>query len=245
MRTRTNWPLFLPLFFIWFTGCATVESAHPAHPIGADGRLSKNRETTSGLAVSGEELEELSSPHFGVLAFTFVNPTSEWLRIDDVNLDFGGEAQNNSIALPWGEEITSWELATSQRNAIRHANTTVLLSGLMAGGILAASVGGRSTAGRIGGVVALGAAGGMWARAVSDNTAAATFPPAHLFATPFSVPPGLFAKKWVLLNGPKTLETGCIRSVVLEYNTGKERERVKLHFSRSSSDWQKADCGHG
>src|SRR6185503_17438380 len=232
MRTRTAWSRFLPLFSLWLTGCATIEDAHPARPISPDGRLSKNRATASGLVVSGEELEELSSPYFGVLAFTFENPTSEWVRIENVILDFGSQARNDSIVLPWGEEIVSWEQATSQRNAIRHANTSTLLSVLMVGGFVAARAGGRTTA-PVGGVVGLAAVSGLWAKSLADKTSTVTFPPAHLFATPFSVPPGLFSKKWVLLNGPRTTEIGCVQSVVLEYDTSKGRERVHLQFRPS------------
>jgi hypothetical protein len=233
----------LPLLFLCVTGCASIESAHPARPISPDGRPSQTRETASGLVVSGEELDELSSTHFGVLAFTFVNPTNDWVRIDNVALDFGSKPRNDSIVLPFGEEIASWELATSQRNAVHRANTTTLLSALMIGGAVTAAAGGRSTGGRIGGLVALGAAGGLWAQALADKTSAVTFPPAHLFATPFSVPPGLFSKKWVLLNGPKTPEVGCISAVVVEYDTSKGRERVQLSFGRSGSYWQNAACG--
>jgi hypothetical protein len=262
MQTRTKWPRFWPLFSLWLAGCATIEDAHPARPISPDGRLSKNRATASGLVVSGEELEELSSPYFGVLAFTFENPTSEWVRIENVILDFGSQARNDSIVLPWGEEISSWEQATSQRNAIRHANTTTLLSVLMVGG-MAARAGGRST-GAVGGLVSIAAVSGFWAKSLADKTSAVTFPPAHLFATPFSVPPGLFSKKWVLLNGPRSPEVGCIQSVVLEYDTSRGRERVHLQFrpsppvedSRASSQvplppppsssyWQKAACDSG
>ena len=263
MQTRTTWSRFWPLFPLWLIGCASIENAHPARPISPDGRLSKNRETAAGLVVTGEELEELSSTYFGVLAFTFENPTNEWVRIENIILDFGSQARNASIAVPWGEEIVSWEQATSQRNAIRHANTATLLGMLMVGGFVAARAGGRTTA-PVGGVVGLAAVSGLVARSLADRTSALTFPPAHLFATPFSVPPGLFSKKWVLLNGPTTPEVGCIQSVVLEYDTRRGRERVHLQFrpsrpaedSRatsqvplpplpSRSDWQKVACGSG
>ncbi len=243
MDTRTHWLRCLPLSALCLASCATIESAHPARPISSDGLPLQTRETPSGLVVSGEELDELSSPYFGVLAFTFMNPTNDWVRIDNVALDFGSKPRNDSIVLPFGEEIASWELATSQRNAIRRANTSTLLSALMIGGAVTAAAGGRSTVGRIGGLVALGAVGGLWAQAIADKTTAVTFPPAHLFATPFSVPPGLFSKKWVLLNGPKTSDAGCISAVAVEYDTSKGREKVKLHFGRSGSSWQNAACG--
>jgi len=243
MRTRIRLSRVLPFFLLCLAGCASIENAHPAHPVGPDGRPYGRRETASGLVVTGEEISELSSTYFGVLAFTFVNPTNDWLRIDNVVLDFGSQARNESIALPWGEEIASWELATSQRNAIRRANTNNALGALMAAGFLTARVAGRSEVGAIGGLVSIGAAAGLAGKALAHERAALTFPPAHLLATPFSVPPGLFAKKWVLLNGPKTRDFGCIHSVALEYDSGKGRERVQLYFQRTGSDWQKAVCG--
>jgi hypothetical protein len=200
-------------------------------------------ETASGLTISGEEMDELSSEHFGVLAVTFENPTNDWVRIESVNLDFGSANRNQSIFVPWGEEIVSWELATAQRNAIRRINTDHALSLLAMGGAIAAGAGRGSAVGAVGGIVALGSVGALWARAIDQHTTAATFPPAHLFATPFSVPPGLFAKKWVLLNGPKTTDRWCVTALSLDYEVaGKGRERVHLPFGRGGSYWQTAAC---
>ena len=224
-------------------GCATVANQHTARPISADGRPSAGPETASGITISGEELEELSSRNFGVLAVTFQNPTNDWIKIESVHLDFGSEAKNKSIFVPWGEEIVSWELATSQRIAIERANTTTALSILAIGGSLAAGLGRRSVVGAVGGLVALGSVAALWGKALEENATAATFPHSHLFATPFSVPPGLFAKKWVLLNGPKTAGTGCITSVNMDYEVaGQGSERVYLRFSRTGSDWHRAAC---
>jgi len=234
---------FVVLSSLLAASCATVANQHTARPISADGQPSASFETASGLTISGEELEELSSRHFGVLAVTFQNPTNDWLRIDGVHLDFGSEARNQSIFVPWGEEILSWELATSQRIAIERANTTTALSMLAMGGSIAAGLGRRSAVGVVGGMVALGSVTALWAKALEESTTAATFPPAHLFATPFSVPPGLFAKKWVLLNGPKTADAGCVASLHMDYEVaGKGRERVYLRFSRNGSEWHSAAC---
>jgi hypothetical protein len=247
MRSRSSrfYSFLLPIFSasgVLASGCATVANTHTARPILADGRASDRSETPSGLTISGEEVDELSSRHFGVLAVTFENPTSEWVRIDSVNLDFGNDALNQSMFVPWGEDIVSWEQATSQRLAIRRANTSTILSVLAVGGTLAAGLGRRSGVAVIGGAVALGSVTALWSKAVADQTSAATFPPSHLFATPFSVPPGLFAKKWVLLNGPTTPEAGCIHSVSINYVTAKGPERVRLAFARDGSDWQRSAC---
>ena len=227
------------------SACATVANTHTARPISADGATSGNP-NASGMTVSGEELEEVSSPHFGVIAVTFENPTSGWVQIDDVQLDFGSDAKNQNVFIPWGEQITSWELATSQRIAIRRVNTENVLGMLAIGGAVAAGLGRRSAVGAVGGLVALGSMGALWAQAVNNNTTAAMLPPAHLLATPFSVPPGLFAKKWVLLNSVSTSAGGCIGSVKIDYTVnGKGRERVWLPFSRGGSEWQGSTCRGG
>lgn len=241
---RTTQHLICAVFFsAWASGCATVANTHAARPVNADG-TSGGARSTSGLVVSGEELEEVSSPEFGVLAVTFENPTREWLRIDSIALDFGSDVRNQSILIPWGEQLASWELATSQRQAIRAANTSATLSLLAIGGGLAAGLGRRSAVGAVGGLVGLAAVAALWGRAIDDNATAATFPSKHLLATPFSVPPGLFAKKWILLNGPTAGASGCITSVRIEYDVAnKGRERVFLPFSRSGSQWQRGACG--
>jgi hypothetical protein len=83
----------------------------------------------------------------------------------------------------------------------------------------------------------------LWAKAIVERTNDATFPRSHLFATPFSIPPGLFAKKWVLLHGPKAPGSDCISTIEFDYDAAKGRERIRLHFDRSGSEWQSAACG--
>jgi len=40
-------------------------------------------------------------------------------------------------------------------------------------------------------------------------------------------------------------ETGCVNSIELNYDAVKGRERIRLHFARNGSEWQKAACGEG
>lgn len=68
----------------------------------------------------------------------------------------------------------------------------------------------------------------------------------HLLSLPLAIPPGLYARRWVVL-GTKApaADVGCIDWLVLDYDDDAgERERVALTFrSRPGrSHWQRAAC---
>src|SRR4029077_14255747 len=108
-----------------------------------------------------------------------------------------------------------------------------------------------------GGTVALGALAGLYAQertaAVEEAGAPARFPPTHLLTLPLRVPPGLFAKRWLLLYTAAQPLGGCIDSFILNYETSAhEHGRVLLKFKNGynyssadgvGSEWQWKSCG--
>ena len=231
--------------------CAGIPSQYYATPVDAEGRAISVLKTKSGLIVSGQELADYSSRNFGLVELTFENATSEWIRIRSLELDFGDEARNRDTFLPEGSDLDSWYLATTQRNDVRGTNSATALGALLALGEVVAVVGAVSGDRKVaaaGAAVALGSATGLSVTALHDRDERAErvrmLPRSHLLALPFSVPPHLFAKKWLLLN-TRDDSTPCVNSLLIDYDLEtREHERVSLTFRQplDASEWQRDAC---
>jgi hypothetical protein len=239
-----------------FSGCATVNSGDYGVALDDTGHPRSSDPNNEGLKISAGELGGLSSPYFGVVEVTFENNTPAWIQIDHIDLDFGTPDKNKSVLIPWGDDIDTWEEATLQRNAIRATNVHMALQLIAVAGAVGSVAGRHHAAGAIGGVVALGALAGLYGQA-RDEAVEATrdpsrFPPTHLLTMPLRIPPGLFAKRWLLLYTAARPLGGCIDSVILGYETAAhEKRRVLLTFKRSynyssadghGSEWQSLAC---
>jgi hypothetical protein len=195
----------------------------------------------------------LSSPYFGVVEVTFENNSPAWIQIDHVDLDFGTPDKNRSVFIPWGDDIDSWEQATTRRNEVRRANYEAILGLVAIGGQVARAAAGRR--GRVlGGTVTLGALAGLYAeerQAADDATREPSrFPSTHLLTMPLRIPPGLFSKRWLLLYTAAEPLGGCIDSLILGYETADHNHgRVLLKFRGEhsadwrGSEWQSKACG--
>lgn len=232
-------------------GCAHIQSEHVATPVDERGDLLEQKRTKSGLVISGEEVTALSSTHFGMVEVTLENKSSDWVRIPRLSLEFGNAAMNEEVFLPTGADITAWYLATMQRNEVSDTNEASALAGLFVLGEAAALVGaasgerGLAAAGK---GLALAAGTVAVADDISDGIQRAgrvsVLPNTHLLDLPLVVPPGLFAKKWVLVN-TRDRGTPCILGMFLDYDVEKYgHERVLLQFRRSGSRsaWQREAC---
>jgi hypothetical protein len=230
-------------------GCASVPNREPAVPIDARGNPAPATTMGSGLRVSGEELRDLSSAYFGVLEVTFENPTAEWVRVDRVTLDFGSPAKNSAIVIPAGKDLEAFVASTEQRNAVRRINRQTAFALTALGGALVAGLSptpGPSIAGGTVAVTSLSAlAIDSHAESVDTAEHVARLPASHLLAGALTVPPGLFVKRWLVLQSKQASMTECIGSVTLAYELGNaSRERVLLTFKRQDreSEWQNAAC---
>jgi hypothetical protein len=228
--------------------CATVRSGEYGVPLAANSAAPAQSKT--GLKISATELNDLSSPFLGAVEVTFENDSPAWVQIDRVDLDFGTPQKNQSVFLPWGAEIDSWDRAVAQRNAIRTVNAQSGLA-LMAlsGSVLrvAGAAGHGRAVTNAGGILAAGALIGALQQDLTDSQRdaerVATFPENHLLNVPIRIPPGLFAKRWLLLYTAARPLGGCIDSVILGFETANAgRERVLLKFKDSYTEWQKLSC---
>jgi hypothetical protein len=99
-----------------------------------------------------------------------------------------------------------------------------------------------------GSVASLGANVALIVRGKDDQVQSAQrvqpLPNNHLLSLPFVVPPGLFAKRWVLFHTPDPTSP-CVASVLLDYDIkDKGRERAWLIFRGpyDNSEWQRKAC---
>lgn len=229
-------------------GCASVSPGFRAQPLDAQGRLVDSEVSRSKLTIVGREINDLSSPYFGFVELTFLNHSAHWVRVERMQFSFGDPVADRSVFVPWGTDIQSWQHATALRNAVKEANTQTALEVLALAGTAAAAFSQDRGVKVVGGSVALGSLAALTAREYDARVKAAQsspiFPESHLLAVPFGVPPGLFAKKWVVLN---TLpgRAGCIRSMLLDYQSdaaGPERAWLTFRKRVSSSEWQSDVC---
>jgi hypothetical protein len=230
-------------------GCASVPSSEPAVPIDAQGKPVGATTTSAGLRVSGEELAELASRYFGVLEVTLENPTAEWIHIRRVTLDFGDSARNAAVSVPAGENLRAFLTATEQRNAVRQTNRETALAIAALGGALVGAASPERGVAAAGDAVALTsfAALAVDSRmgAVSAAEQVVMLPESHLLAGLIAVPPGLFVKRWIVLQTKETSGSSCLASVTLGLErAGAIRERVLLTFKRANerTEWQAAAC---
>ena len=236
------------------SGCAGIASGAYGTDLDVGGRPVGAASNPAGLRISAGEVDSMSSTYFGEIEFTFENPTPHWIRIEQVKLDFGSERNNNDVYVPWGNQLENWFDSTRQCNVIREANTETALSLLAIGGAIVSAGAGRGSGGlrAAGGLVALSATAALVGKEIQDRKDAAenvpVFAQSHLFGGAIDVPPGLFVKRWIVVNTPADPYLQCLTSVTMTYVLGDQTShRVLLdfryHYVRSPhSEWQRSVC---
>jgi len=236
--------------------CASVASGPHGTYLDSAGQSSPAAARAAKLEVSAREIPEMSSRYFGEIEVTLENPTAEWVRVSKVGLDFGSPKINEAVYLPWGSQLDDWLEATRQRNAIEQENAAMVLMGLGLGASMVSAAAPAGTPGlRVaGGLATLGA----WAGAValaSGGPAAGPDGPVfvgrHLLALPIDVPPGLFVKRFIVVNTPADPGLGCLAKMIVSYELADQTtHRVAVGFrgadaSRGASQWQAGVCPRG
>lgn len=252
------WKPALVLALLVLVGCASMASGPHGTYLDAAGQPSVAATQAAKLKVSAREIPEMSSRYFGEIEFTLENPTAQWVRVDKVTLDFGSPQLNQSVYFPWGSQLDNWLEATRQRNVIEVENfaMAVAILGLGAGMVSIGSAPGVPTGVRIvGGLATAAALAGAAAVATSEPPAVAPEGPVffgrHLFAVPIEVPPGLFVKRFVVVNTPGDPGLVCLNRLIVSYELAdKSNHRVAVDFrvadgAHGKSLWQANACPRG
>jgi hypothetical protein len=249
--THLTKPFVATLFLFSHTaGCAHIASGEYGVSLDATGEPSPTASQAAKLRISAGEKTRMSSLYFGQIEFTFENPTGEWITVERVALDFGSAKNNQAVLFPWGARLDNWAAATIQRNAVRDANNALALELLAAGGAVAGSAGRHAPAARAAGgfasLAALTAMSATHAEARAETAEdAPIFEGSHLFNVPFDVPPGLFVKRWLVVNTPADPSLSCLTSVVMTYElSDKTSHRIVLGIRNpgATGEWQSNVC---
>ena len=235
--------LFLTILF----GCASIHTGKYATQVEKQGDKveQKGKITKLGLIISGRERKELSSRYFGLLDFTFENCTQNWIRIKRIDISFGNDVIDENISITSGDDIIYWQRAIKYRNIIDDQNTKALFGAIAVLGMGFAIAGDSQELRTLGAATGLGAITSLsvhqYNKNMADIESAEIFPASHILAEGFNIPPGLFTKKWILLNSKNHKKIGFIKYIFIKYtlDNGKS-EKIKLNFREGvMSRWQR------
>jgi hypothetical protein len=227
--------------YCFVIGCASVPMGERARPIDATGKPVEGSRLKGRLEVSGMNVPALASRHFGMIVITFENNTSSWQYIRDVRISLSRPDLNKRVVVPSGRELEAWLDATWIRNDYGLHSTEH--------GLFAAGLGDWISRVRVGHRAHTpGPQPAPTAQALQTIAQLRASPlpehaylPEHLFDEAISVPPGLFAKRWIVLNTPNDLNA-CIRGLVIDFTAEEHRESVWLPVETRGSEWQNDYC---
>jgi hypothetical protein len=200
------------------SGCATIQNSQYASFKDGDGHVhSFEEQTIKGLSVSYERDNDLSDENFDVVQFTFENQSKEWIRLKDVSLDMGSPEENKQVFVPNGNDLKAWAEAAQQRKAIEDHNEQVFLAAIAGTAVIAGATS-HNASGQIAGLGVAGAALSIDAiqqthRELKDLNYAPQFPDTHLLSGEIAIPPGLFQKRWIVLNTKIPLKHLFMKSI--------------------------------
>ena len=228
------------MLLVILSGCASVHYTHFAETENQSKEASGNG---AGLIISAEEDRALSSTYFGVIKFTFENKSNDWIRVKNVAIDFENDILNREVIIPTGNDLKVWAKAVQQKKAIEDANSRAFLGTLVAlGGLAVATSGNRSTQ-NFGGALYVTSATALAVGAVNEHLDAlqkpGILPGTHLLSQGFSIPPGFFQRKWLLLFTKKPKEIPFVSTLFITYALEDgSTEKARVVFRWQPSRWQ-------
>lgn len=235
--------LFYLLGIALFVGCATVDYKHSAYLVEENGVDLKKAPSEIGLSITGEEVNYFSGKYFGMIALNFRNNTDEWIYLKNIDVDFGSPAINKTIFYPIGKEYIAWKNAIVEQKDIDEHNRQAFWGSLAITGILASEFSQNDNIKVAGNVAALTSAGLMAAseyqNILRDVEGVDLFPENHLLSGEIVIPPGFFAKRWILVNSND--ETPFIDTISLKYTDENDKEEIaKLRIKNAVEGYRKS-----
>lgn len=181
------------LFFL--SSCASYQKGEYARVL--EGEHPKN------LPISVEYDDTYSTRYFNFLTVTFGNYNPDWVRIKKVEVTSIPGLEDFRITA--GPDLSFWGEAIKHKIAVDNHNRQLFVNTLVGVSAAAAYTGAQSGNDGLatGGLLALGATAGIegfnsYMNKLDSLERAKILPPDHLYA-PFSVPPGLHLKRWLLV----------------------------------------------
>jgi hypothetical protein len=207
----------LCLFF--FNSCASYLPGHQSSLIDGD---------QNQLVVSTKIDEQVSTENYTMFYFYFSNPTNEWIDVKKVKLYFKDKNINQKTQIVLGQRLSAWIHSMKFKISVDQWNQSIFLASLgLAGGIMM-STSSNSSHAKVGGGVFLSSTGAQMGismmNVMNDIERSKMIPENHLYR-PFSIPKGLFTKKWILLEIDKELMPNELM-FELEFNNGKKSKHM-------------------
>ncbi|HEU4579545.1 MAG TPA: hypothetical protein VFS67_14905 [Polyangiaceae bacterium] len=168
------------------TGCAHVEAdeAPPAAPAaGAAGPPPPGAPASAPpqapqptLQITSAPIEALRSPFFSALEVTFQNPSGQWHQVRKVSISPERQLFGPAIETLVGDRLRAWQLAEREaRMGLKDPHHPALDT------------------------LAPDPPPAAGAPKPESDAAASALPPNYLLASPFTIAPGLFTRKWIVL----------------------------------------------
>lgn len=207
------------------SSCASYVSTYPA-------KISSGAKPESFEVASNVD-GKLSSKNFVLINFSFKNNRDEWVRVKRVSID--SKRLSKELYVVVGDDLASWARSAQSKLEIDEYNKQLWLAGISSS-LLVAGIVANNGKGKIENLVP-GTAGfgvvvanDIFAK-TSQLERAKLVPPDHIY-NPFSVAPGLFSKKWILLQGKENpwpceipLEVEFENGTVVEYMAQTDNEK--------------------
>ena len=192
--------LFLLLCF-QLISCASYQNGHKAVESTSTKSSNTNKPVKSKILVTAYQDREYSTAHFSYIQVEFGNKSDEWFEVNKVLLKYKG----SDLQIVLGKRLVDWGKSIKNKVAVDRHNTQMIYGAIAA----TATIGGYNSA-RKGNIAAtesyvavmsgaaLAGSVNQLSNEISDLERSTIFPSDHLYS-PFSTPPGLVSKKWILL----------------------------------------------
>jgi hypothetical protein len=191
-------------------GCAHVEAdaAPPAAPAAGASPSAAGAGPATTLRVVSTPIESLRSPYFSALAFTFENPSNEWHEVRKVSIEPERQLFGPAFEPLVGGRLRAWQLATREAHDGKQGARHPALETLAP----------EAPAGS------------------SEAVAPSGGPSSYLLACPFTIAPGLFTRKWIVLySAAADALLGQDLVVTYELENGKA-EHVLVQYPKPAGD---------
>ena len=228
---------------VFFNACASVHYNQFAEELSLDkSENPKNKD----LKISTALINKLCSEYFGMVNLTFENKTDKWIRIKGVKVYFKDELIEQNVKITSGADILHWKKPMMSKLEIDDFNRKLLMGSLAVLGAGISSFSSDKYMEMAGGAVLLGSLTSLsvneYNKHIDTLENSRIFPENHLLYEDFVIPPGLFTKKWLLLNTQSHEEIPYIKNVFLEIeeDNGTIRNyKIKLRNRSDKPVWQK------
>ena len=212
----------LIVYFLLFLlmSCASYQSGHTAK-IEKDGKILEN---TQDIKVTAFQDDEYSTEYFTFIQVEFGNNTDEWKDVNKVLLNVVGD----DVKIILGQRLSDWSQAINNKVKVDRYNEQMVLETIVTStaiGAIGSSHNGNiqstNTYATILAGVAITDQVNNLTNKVSDLERTKIFPKGHLYS-PFSLPPGLVSKRWILVQHAKNVQVVEISFDVYFKNSKKQ-----------------------